>query len=106
MKLLFDHNLPPLLVSQLAALFPDSQHVFTIGLAEVSDLEIREFARQAITALSLKMLISVTYVSCSGFHRKLFGFVGETAQQKHSKSCSVNIATQLIFWKLIRRMEF
>lgn len=47
MKLLFDHNLPPLLVSRLADLFPQSQHVFALGLDRASDSEIREFARQS-----------------------------------------------------------
>lgn len=47
MKLLFDHNLPPLLVSQLADLFPHSQHVFELGLDQASDWEIRDYARQS-----------------------------------------------------------
>jgi len=47
MKLLFDHNLPPLLVSRLADLFPQSQHVFALGLDRASDLEIRDYARQS-----------------------------------------------------------
>ena len=46
MKLLFDHNLPPLLVSCLQDLFPQSQHVFTLGLDRASDLQIREYARE------------------------------------------------------------
>jgi len=46
MKLLFDHNLPPLLVSRLANLFPQSQHVFALGLDRASDWEIRDYARQ------------------------------------------------------------
>jgi predicted nuclease of predicted toxin-antitoxin system len=46
MKLLFDHNLPPLLVSRLANLFPHSQHVFALGLDRASDWEIRDYARQ------------------------------------------------------------
>jgi len=45
MKLLFDHNLPPRLVSRLRDLFPDSKHVFWIGLDRATDLEIREYAR-------------------------------------------------------------
>jgi len=44
MKLLFDHNLPPLLVSRLADLFPHSQHVFVLGLDRASDWEIREYS--------------------------------------------------------------
>lgn len=47
MKLLFDHNLPPLLVSRLADLFPQSQHVFVLGLDRASDSEIRDYARQS-----------------------------------------------------------
>jgi len=46
MKLLFDHNLPPRLVFRLSDLFPDSEHVFTIGLDRASDLEIREYAQR------------------------------------------------------------
>lgn len=46
MKLLFDHNLPLLLVSGLADLFPHSQHVFELGLDRASDWEIRDYARQ------------------------------------------------------------
>ena len=45
MKLLYDHNLPPLLVSRLADLFPHSQHVFALGPDRVSDAEIRDYAR-------------------------------------------------------------
>ena len=46
MKLLFDHNLPPRLVSRLRDLFPNSEHVADIGLDRASDLEIREHARR------------------------------------------------------------
>jgi predicted nuclease of predicted toxin-antitoxin system len=46
MKLLYDHNLPPVLVSRLADLFPYSQHVFALGLDRVSDAGIRDYARQ------------------------------------------------------------
>lgn len=46
MKLLFDHNLSPRLVSSLADIYPDSNHVFTLGLDQVSDREIWEHARR------------------------------------------------------------
>lgn len=46
MKLLFDHNLPPSLVIRLTDLFPQSQHVYILGLDRASDLEIRDYARQ------------------------------------------------------------
>jgi predicted nuclease of predicted toxin-antitoxin system len=45
MKLLFDHNLPPSLVVRLWDLFPDSQHVYSLGLDRVLDLKIRDYAR-------------------------------------------------------------
>jgi len=46
MKLLFDHNLPPNLVPRLRDLFPQSEHVFSLGLDRASDLEIREYAKR------------------------------------------------------------
>jgi predicted nuclease of predicted toxin-antitoxin system len=46
LKLLFDANLSPKLVGSLAELFPDSVHVFEIGLGRLaSDETIREYAR-------------------------------------------------------------
>lgn len=44
MKLLFDQNLSPALVSRLADLFPGSDHVFSLGLDRASDIDICEFA--------------------------------------------------------------
>lgn len=46
MKLLFDHNLSPDLVSRLHDLFPGSSHVFPLELHEVDDLPIWLYARQ------------------------------------------------------------
>jgi len=46
MKLLFDHNLSPLLVNWLEDLCPGSEHVFHIGLDSVSDIEILAYARE------------------------------------------------------------
>jgi len=46
LKLLVDFNLSPKLIPALAALFPGSAHVKTLGFAgEASDEEIWEFAR-------------------------------------------------------------
>lgn len=45
MKLLFDHNLSPRLAKLLADLFPDSNHVHLLGLSEVQDKIVREYAR-------------------------------------------------------------
>lgn len=46
MKLLIDHNLSPKLVQRLTDLFPDSTHVYTLELAEASDLEIWDYAQR------------------------------------------------------------
>ncbi|HHP7244521.1 MAG TPA: DUF5615 family PIN-like protein [Elainellaceae cyanobacterium] len=46
MKLLFDHNLSPRLVNRLADLYPDSQHVFMIGLDQVDDSVIWGYSQQ------------------------------------------------------------
>jgi predicted nuclease of predicted toxin-antitoxin system len=45
MKLLFDQNLPPRLVTSLADLFPDSNHVYLLGLDQVLDIEVWSYAR-------------------------------------------------------------
>lgn len=44
MKLLFDQNLSPALVTRLADLFPGSDHVFPLGLDRANDIDICEFA--------------------------------------------------------------
>lgn len=45
MKLLFDENLSPRLVTILAEAYPDSQHVDAIGLRDAPDRSIWERAR-------------------------------------------------------------
>lgn len=44
MKLLFDQNLSPKLVKHLADLYPDSNHVYHLGIDLVPDKEMREYA--------------------------------------------------------------
>lgn len=46
MKLLFDQNLSPRLVNRLADLYPDSQHVFFIGLDPADDRVLWKYANQ------------------------------------------------------------
>ena len=46
MKLLFDENLSPKLVMELADLFPNSAHVDRIGLGGGSDNEVWKYAKQ------------------------------------------------------------
>jgi predicted nuclease of predicted toxin-antitoxin system len=45
MKLLFDQNLSPRLVTRLADLFPDSDHVYLLGLDQALDIEVWNYAR-------------------------------------------------------------
>jgi predicted nuclease of predicted toxin-antitoxin system len=45
MKLLFDQNLAPRLVTRLADLFPDSDHVYPLGLDQALDIEVWNYAR-------------------------------------------------------------
>jgi len=46
MKLLFDQNLSPQLVSNLEDLFPDSNHVYAVKLDRALDSEVYEYARR------------------------------------------------------------
>jgi predicted nuclease of predicted toxin-antitoxin system len=45
LKLLFDQNLAPRLVAQLAELFPGSKHVRDAGLAAADDVAVWEYAK-------------------------------------------------------------
>ena len=54
MKLLFDQNLSPTLVTRLADLFPDSSHVQSAGLDCASDDRVWEHARQNAFAIVSK----------------------------------------------------
>jgi predicted nuclease of predicted toxin-antitoxin system len=42
--LLFDQNLSPRLVERLADVYPDSVHVFSLGLGDAMDIEIWQYA--------------------------------------------------------------
>ena len=45
MKALYDQNLPPSLITRLSDVLPGSEHVRNVGLAQVDDLAVWEFAR-------------------------------------------------------------
>ncbi|NJM72651.1 MAG: DUF5615 family PIN-like protein [Scytonema sp. RU_4_4] len=45
MKLLFEHNLSPRLVVHLADVYPDSNHVYLLGLDTAEDNMLWEYAR-------------------------------------------------------------
>lgn len=44
MKLLFDHNLSPRLVTRLGDLYPNSNHVYLVGLDQANDEIVWEYA--------------------------------------------------------------
>jgi predicted nuclease of predicted toxin-antitoxin system len=46
MKLLFDQNLSPRLVNKLADIYPDSSHVYLLGLDSATDAEVWRYARE------------------------------------------------------------
>lgn len=46
MKLLFDQNLSPKLVKSLADLYPESNHVYQLGIDRQSDEDLRDYARR------------------------------------------------------------
>ena len=46
MKLLFDQNLSPRLVSLLTDCYPQSAHVFSLGLEHATDAEVWNYARE------------------------------------------------------------
>lgn len=45
MKLLFDHNLSPRLVTRLADIFPDSNHVYNLDMEQADDREVWTYAQ-------------------------------------------------------------
>jgi predicted nuclease of predicted toxin-antitoxin system len=45
MKLLFDHNLSPRLVDRLADLFPESTHIYTLGMDRAEDRDVWIYAQ-------------------------------------------------------------
>ncbi len=45
MKLLFDHNLSPRLVTLLREVYPDSEHVYAVNMEQATDRVVGEYAR-------------------------------------------------------------
>ena len=54
MKLLFDHNLSPRLVSRLTDLYPDSNHLFNLNLDTAEDSFMWEYAKNNDFAIVTK----------------------------------------------------
>lgn len=95
MKLLFDQNLSPSLVTRLTDLFPDSDHVFNLGLDRASESEIREYAKREAHLIVTKDADFSDLCVLNGFPPRLFGFDGETARQWISNDFSVTTISKL-----------
>ncbi|HEY4985830.1 MAG TPA: DUF5615 family PIN-like protein [Bradyrhizobium sp.] len=64
MKLLFDQNLSFRLCQTIANLFPDSNHVGSLGLSEVADRELWALLRPTASRSYRRMLILPTWLLC------------------------------------------
>ena len=71
MKLLFDQNLAPALVTRLADVFPSSQHVHRVGLGTALDGEVWNFARDQGFTLVTKDADFSEFVLLLGFPPKV-----------------------------------
>jgi len=80
MKLLFDQNLAPGLVARLADIFPDSKHVFPLGLDRASDSEIRDYAHQEALIIVTKDADFSDLCLLKDFHLKSSGSDAVTVQ--------------------------
>ena len=64
MKLLFDQNLSFKLCQTIADLFPDSNHVGLIGLSEVADHELWDYAKATASRSYRRTPISRKWPLC------------------------------------------
>ncbi len=71
MKLLFDHNLSPRLVARLSDLYPNSNHVYLIGLDQASDEVVWQYARDREFIIVTKDLDYNELVILRGFPPKV-----------------------------------
>ena len=71
MKLLLDNNLSPRLVTKLADLYPDSNHVAGLGLDKASDLQVWEVAQNNKYCLVTKDSDFNDLASTKGFPPKV-----------------------------------
>jgi len=88
MKLLFEENLSPKLVTLLSDLFPDSVHVRNVGLSSASDPRVWEYAiEQGLTIVSKdEDFHHLSFLR--GAPPKVIGI--------HTGNCSTKIVAQLL----------
>jgi predicted nuclease of predicted toxin-antitoxin system len=70
-KLLFDQNLAPALVTRLADLFPGSEHVDHLGLGMATDRTVWDYARDKGLTLVTKDADFGEFVMLHGFPPKV-----------------------------------
>jgi len=78
-KLLFDHNLSPRLVSRIADLHPNSSHTFLLGLDQSSDEVLWERACQDGYTIVTKDSDFAELSVLRGFPPKVIGYAQATA---------------------------
>ncbi len=71
MKLLFDHNLSPALVNRLKDLYSNSNHVYRLGLDQIPDVKVWEYARQESFLIVTKDADFSDICSLRGFPPKI-----------------------------------
>jgi predicted nuclease of predicted toxin-antitoxin system len=91
-KLLFDQNLSPKLVKRLADLYPNSKHVYEVGVDRDSDEELRNYARREDLVIVTKDSDFSDLCILLGFPPKVIGFVGEIAVLTPSKKSFVTMS--------------
>ena len=81
MKLLFDQNLSPRLARRLSHLYPDSNHVFHLGLDRAPDTDIWNHARREGFAIVTKDAEFSDLCILRGFPPNIVGFAVETVRR-------------------------
>lgn len=71
MKLLLDQNLSPRLVARVADIFPDSGHVYVLGLDRSSDAAVWKYARDHDYVLVTKDADFSELIALRGFPPKI-----------------------------------
>lgn len=71
MKLLFEQNLSPSLVRRLEDIYPESNHVYPLGLDQVSDEIVWDYARESDFLIVTKDVDFSELCSVRGFPLKI-----------------------------------
>ena len=82
MKLLFDQKLSPRPVNLLVDLFPNSNHVFPLGMGETTDTKVWDYARANDFTLVTKDADFGDLSVFADFLRKSFGLNVEIAKPR------------------------